>query len=218
MQAYCGFGGVLSMRLRTASPAAVSVFDIFGDSAMTTPSIPARDRIFAGEDQKLYLHVGYFQTWFAACERNIAFLLARATNSRDLVAFELLTKGLDARGKTEKLRTAMKRRGGFGPNLDTRLSTFEKVLIGTRNRLSHSAYTHPSPGDKLYMTSLANMPSFSKSEQGWGSPIWISFDDLFYQGLWLNYFNDDLHNAQAPDDASPLEIENPRSPPRPDDP
>ena len=76
-----------------------------------------RSEIFGGPDRDLYLHIGYFMSWFSAVELKITFFLALVLDDRQLEDFELLVKGMDARVKCERLRKACKRRAiSIGPN------------------------------------------------------------------------------------------------------
>lgn len=59
-------------------------------------------------------------------ELRISYLLARATNIKDLSAFELLTRGMDAKIKVERFRKAA--RGRIGPNLNDRLTVFYDTM------------------------------------------------------------------------------------------
>lgn len=66
----------------------------------------SRSRIFSGADRDLYLHAGYFMTWFNQIESQLTFLLAKVLGMRDLEQFELLIGGMDARVKCERLKKA----------------------------------------------------------------------------------------------------------------
>src|ERR1044071_8305475 len=62
-----------------------------------------RARMFSGEDRDLYLHVGYFFTWYNQVDWKITNLMAIVMGERDFSAFELLVGRMDARRKVRRL-------------------------------------------------------------------------------------------------------------------
>ena len=59
----------------------------------------AEYKIFSGEDRDLYLHLGYFLSWFSGVEGKLTFLIAFLTESRNLDNFDILASGLQPRQK-----------------------------------------------------------------------------------------------------------------------
>jgi hypothetical protein len=62
-----------------------------------------RRKVFNAEDQELYLHLGYFLSWFSAVEAYLTLLIAMLTDSKNLENFDLLARGLQPRQKVERL-------------------------------------------------------------------------------------------------------------------
>ena len=175
-----------------------------GSSDIEAPLVERlRAHMFAGNDRHLFCHVGFFMTWFAAAEMSITYLLAIATRSIDVPSFYTLVRGMDARVKCERLRTASKSYKPLGPNLAERLKFFENTLIGTRNKMVHSFITVPEPFDKMYFGTV--------SKVGEEAPHAATLA-VFRQGLWLNLFASELNEVvktEAP--LAILEIDRPRS-------
>jgi hypothetical protein len=61
-----------------------------------------RARIFSGEDRDLYLHVGYFFTWFNHVEWSLTNLMAIVMGDTDLSAFHVLVKRLEGQAKVNR--------------------------------------------------------------------------------------------------------------------
>src|SRR5690242_324076 len=99
-----------------------------------------REQTYAGVDRDLYTDIGFFTTWFGGAELRVTMLLAMFTNSRDLEAFDILCRGMDARVKTERLQQAIKRHGKLGPELNLRLAAFHDEIIPLRNQIAHSSF------------------------------------------------------------------------------
>jgi hypothetical protein len=59
-----------------------------------------RARIFSGEDRDLYLHVGYFFTWYNHVEWVLINVMALVMGDKDLSAFHVLVKRIDGQAKT----------------------------------------------------------------------------------------------------------------------
>jgi hypothetical protein len=61
-----------------------------------------RARIFSGEDRDLYLHVGYFFTWFNHVEWSLTNLMAIVMGDTDLSAIHVLVKRLEGQAKVNR--------------------------------------------------------------------------------------------------------------------
>jgi hypothetical protein len=176
-----------------------------------------RLHIFDGEDRDHYLHIGYFIAWYSSVELGITGLLAMATNSQNLDAFELLVYGMDAKTKVERLRKASKTGVTLGQNLSDRLTFFYDKIIPIRNSLVHSGLTQDPQKTALHFSSLAKLPFYAIGQPQRGAkPTRMPYRKLFEYALWLNFFSDDLIkiiNAVPP---KIIEIDHPRSPKPPD--
>jgi len=157
-----------------------------------------RQRIFGGKDNILYQHVGYFLAWYSSVEFRLTFLLAIVSGLRDMEVVDLLTKGMDARVKVNRVRSICqkkKRPIDKKSNFGLALTDFHDKLIPVRNKLSHNALAIAESGEpRLFITGLNRMPykAFGDPEQLGESPEEITFLKLFEYGLWLNHFNDDM--------------------------
>lgn len=174
-----------------------------------------RSAILKGEDANLYLHIGHFMSWFSAAEIRITMLLQVATENRDAESFELLTRGMDARIKCERLRKACKKEDLLGPNLAQRLRIFENRVIPLRNKLAHCMVMAPDPnGGIFYLSTLARLPykAFEREQSGL-EPESMRSIDLFRWGHWTCLFSWDLQPAlHETTKSGKFEVENPRSP------
>jgi hypothetical protein len=172
----------------------------------------AHDRIFvSGVDKELYFLIGYFNVWFAACELRITLLLAKYTKSFDIEAFELLTKGLDARTKSIRLREACAPHNLIGPNLNRRLLVFEKTFYDLRNKIAHCFPVSDNDKKSVNFLTLARTPHPLRTKAPKAESM--SFDELFEHGAWLDCFNSDLKPlSQGSVHLGRLEIDAPQSP------
>jgi hypothetical protein len=114
-----------------------------------------RRKVFNAEDQELYLHLGYFLSWFSAVEAYLTLLIAMLTDSKNLENFDLLARGLQPRQKVERLRILAKKYRPFGPNLTALLELFEWESIPLRNDLSHSRLLHAHRPGTFLITTIA---------------------------------------------------------------
>lgn len=181
---------------------------------MTVTFEKLRDYMFGSDDRHVYLHVGHFMLWFAAAEVGVTLLLALATRSIDIKGFRQLVRGMDARVKCERLRSAAKDYKPIGPNLATRLEFFEKTMVKTRNLLTHSAVLLPEPRQMIYFASFGAFGTHDAPPDydGDAAPSMEAIE-LFKQGLWLNSFHTDLESVAREDaHSTTLEIDHPRSP------
>jgi hypothetical protein len=72
--------------------------------AMTHPALESeRAKIFANEDRELYLHVGYFFTWYNSAEWKITNLMAIIMGEKDFSSFDLFVSGMDGKTKVRRL-------------------------------------------------------------------------------------------------------------------
>jgi hypothetical protein len=165
-----------------------------------------RRKVFNAEDQELYLHLGYFLSWFSAVEAYLTLLIAMLTDSKNLENFDLLARGLQARQKVERLRILAKKYRPFGPNLTALLELFEWESIPLRNDLSHSRLLHAHRPGTFLITTIAQ-----KTEQEGARTI--SAIELFERGHWLHCLQYDLGimlaNGLPP---QTLEIDAPKTP------
>jgi hypothetical protein len=171
-----------------------------------------RRKVFAeSTDRELYLHVGYFMLWYAACELRITLLLATVTKSKDMHAFALLTKGMDAPTKIRRLRSACERSTPIGQNLEFRLRVFERHMVPLRNKLVHTYPVGDGKRNLVCFNTLANIPMPGRSLHP--DEETISFLEFFEHGVWLNLFNEDLKPVcRSAAHAQTLEIASPQSP------
>jgi hypothetical protein len=156
---------------------------------------------YTGKDLDLYTDLGFFNAWFAMAELSLTALLALASKAPDLAIFDVLCKGMDARVKVERFRKLVAPAGGGGPNLKSRLKTFEEKAIPLRNKLAHSAITiNEDDGPRTYyLSSLSNLPWAELGERPpfpvSGKPEAIMSNDLHSWGLWLAHVAKDFGAA-----------------------
>jgi hypothetical protein len=177
-----------------------------------------REKTYSGLDRDLYCDIGFFATWFGMAELRVTLLLAQFTGVRDIEAFDILCRGMDARVKTERLRLAIKRHALIGPELNLRLAYFNDEVIPLRNKLMHSSFSNAEgEGPRhYYLSGLANMPW---NELNMGKPqtklkpTVVHSLDLYGKGVWLSYFAHDLNpvTANDPRGKSIVEIASPKS-------
>jgi hypothetical protein len=176
----------------------------------------AQTKVFEGPDRNTYLHIGYFVTWFSAVEVRLTQLLALAVRATNLEGFELLTRGMDARIKLERLRRACRNRGNIGRNLSERLRHFEKRMIPLRNKMAHSFVITDPTYARIHFASVAKLPYAAYGlEQIGENPDSLAIRDVFEHALWLNYFSNDLDKvirAVQTDASKIFEIDHPLSP------
>jgi hypothetical protein len=167
-----------------------------------------RAKIFNDEDRELYLHLGYFLSWFSAVEAQLTMMIAFLTDSKNLENFDLLARGLQPRQKVERLRILASKYRPLGPNLTALLDLFEEVSIPLRNDLSHSRLVHAHRPGTLLVTTIARLTE----EQGART---ISAKELFERGYWLHCFQYDLGIMSANGlPVGRLEIDAPMTPVR----
>ena len=156
-------------------------------------------------------------TWFSAVELQITLLLAIATNAqseKDIAAFEILTRGMDARVKCHRLREASGLHKTIGPKLDARICHFVEKLVKRRNQIAHSLIVMANGDKEMHFTNLARMPFRALGHDQIGKlPIMVSTEQFFFEAFWLRAFSLDLSRVSETQAQSKiLEIESPVSP------
>ena len=173
-----------------------------------------RTRMFSGEDRDLYLHVGYFFTWYNQVDWKITNLMAIVMGERDFSAFELLVGRMDARRLIELCK--IKNREIEQAPLD-RLRHYERKICPLRDKLAHHGLARDEKKPRfLYM----RMDRLHWKELGMKAPIkqpppdGIDVMILFQHGYWLHLFSEDLTEAfYRAVEKRPLGMKSPRSPP-----
>ena len=159
-------------------------------------SSQSREKQYEGADRDLYLDLGFFHAWFSLAELAITTMLAIASKATDLKTFDILCKGMDARVKVERLRKLTP----VGPNLQARLSRFEKGAIGLRNKLAHRSFgiNEDDGPRRYYLSSLSCLPwelTGSEKPTEADDPEVITSSDLHGWGLWLEALTRDFSAA-----------------------
>jgi hypothetical protein len=178
-----------------------------------------RARIFSGEDRDLYLHVGYFFTWYNHVEWKITHIMAIVMGDKDFAAFALLVSGMDARRKVRRLKSLCKIKNLLiEQSLADRLKHFEDKLCPLRNKLAHNALANDEQQPRFHYMQLERLPwkalgmdipdGLSKQP-----PDHIDAITLFEYGCWLHSFGEDLTEVvYCAIKQEPLGIKSPRSP------
>ena len=126
-----------------------------------------RARVFAGEDRDLYLHVGYFFTWYNNVEWKITHIMAIVMGDKDFSAFNLLVSGMDAKTKVRRLKRLCKIKNlPIEQPLADRLKHFEDKICPLRNKLAHNALVRDEQNPRFYFMQLDRLPT------GIGHPDW----------------------------------------------
>jgi hypothetical protein len=178
-----------------------------------------RARVFSGEDRELYLHVGYFFTWYNNVEWKITHIMAIVMGDKDFSAFALLVSGMDARTKVRRLKSLCKIKNLLiEQSLADRLKFFEDKLCPLRNKLAHNALLNDERQPRFHYAQLERLPwkalgmdipdGLSKEP-----PDHIDTITLFERGCWLHSFSDDLTKViYCAIKQEPLGIKSPVSP------
>ena len=173
-----------------------------------------RKREFGRDERDLYMHLGYFVTWYNHAEFCLTIIMAMVLRERDLAAFHQLTMGLDARSKIRRFRKicAIKKQP-IGPNLDTRLTHFYDTICKFRDRASHTALARGETEEKFYFNSPDRMPWRELGMDPKAPPAAsIEHIKVFEYGWFLHNFSDDLLKVNQKAIAGlPLEIDHPQS-------
>jgi hypothetical protein len=178
-----------------------------------------RARIFSGEDRDLYLHVGYFFTWFNHVEWSLTNLMAIVMGDTDLSAFHVLVKRLEGQAKVNRFIELCKvKNRQIEQSLSDRLKHYKKKICPFRNTLAHSALCRDEKEPRFHYMQLDRMPwkalgmdipdGLNKQP-----PDHIDAITLFEHGCWLHSFNEDLTDViYCAIKQEPLGMKSPRSP------
>jgi hypothetical protein len=164
------------------------------------------------EEADLCLHLGFFIQWYSAVEVWITFLLARVLDQRDPENFELLTAGMDAKIKCERLRTGCRINDfTLGVNLDDRLTYFQERIVPVRNKISHNWATVPEGSKLIHFTTFSRVPGQKRQFRA-GGPTTVALQIIFDHGLWLDHFSEDISTLTGQEPLPKLlEIANPQT-------
>jgi hypothetical protein len=118
-----------------------------------------RARIFSSEDGDLYMHVGYFFTWYNTVEWQITHIMAIVLREQDLASFALLIGNINAGAKVIRLKRLceIKKWTIEQPLLD-RLGYFERRICRLRNRLAHSGLGRDETKPRFFLMQLDRLP------------------------------------------------------------
>ena len=172
--------------------------------------------ILAAEYETMYALVGYFIAQYSLVELGITFLLSVATRSEDPEAFHVLTKGMDAKTKIQRLRQLcrLQKRPRIGPKLEERIMFIHDKVADIRNDIAHSAlFKSQTDPQKIFFSGVGRFPlkEFGIEEKS-QSPPQITFVALERYGDWLNAFQSDLvHLLKHRKTTEGYEIVRPRS-------
>jgi hypothetical protein len=176
-----------------------------------------RAQIFGGEDRDLYLHVGYFFTWYNSVEWKITNLMAIVMGESDLSAFDLLVSHLDGRNKVRRFKRLcqIKKQVMEQPFLE-RLNHFGDKICRLRNRLAHHALARDETNPRFYFMIADRLPWKAlgmAAPEPQQSPVPLEAMTLFEHGYWLHRFSFDLGEVLVRAvTRQPLGMDKPRSP------
>lgn len=157
-----------------------------------------------------YAIVGKFFTNFAFCELILTHLLAHLIKARDMEAFELVVRGMDARVKSERMRRAFAKYGLMGEGFKVRLDFFDKHAIPLRNLLAHNAHFAPShDADHLLIGRPSKPASFLPGESET-----VSVERIEDVSDWLHGWAMAIATTLPIRDGQIFEIDHPAMPPR----
>ena len=170
----------------------MSKHDLIYDPPLSTNLQALKDHLLTSVDYAGFVHIGHFVSWYAACEFMIGTILMHITGGGDPKQFDVLTRGMDARVKVERLRQAADIAGIEIPlAFDDRLDHFTKAFVGLRNKLVHS-YLHWTDERNLEVCSIGAPPQLSGLDIPAFAPEIISEMELFERSIWLKAFAIDL--------------------------
>jgi hypothetical protein len=178
-----------------------------------------RARIFSGEDRDLYLHVGYFFTWYNHVEWSLTNVMALVMGEKDLSAFHVLVKRIDGQAKVQRLieLCKVKNRPIEQPLLD-RLTHYKRKTCPLRNRLAHNGLCRDENKSHFYYMQIDRMPwkqlgMVAPNGLDQQAPDHIDAITLFEHGCWLHSFGEDLTGViYCAIKQEPLGRRSPRSP------
>lgn len=152
-------------------------------------------------DRSLFLNVGHFITWYSGAEAALTLLLYFSINNHpagakvDPEMFHLLSLGMDAKVKTQRLKEALEMREIEIPaDLKWRLNHFVECIVPIRNRIVHGTMRWVEPDDLLVVHKVSDFIPWLR-EQDDADPrrsYTISGPTLYEHGVWLNCFANDL--------------------------
>lgn len=145
-------------------------------------------------DHRMAMIMGYFVGWYSVGELAITGLLAAMSETDDLVRFEILTKGMDARVKIDRIKQLGKVGGGLGPNLTKRLDYFYRRIAKIRNRMLHSCTRQKTNkvGQYQFISVAAWAEGHMSDDQLNTLPTDVTAKELLELGNWLCRFNADV--------------------------
>lgn len=168
-------------------------------------------------DDWMHTLVGRFIAMYSAADLALGTLLASVSGIDDLELFHILSKGLDAKTKVQRLREieALEKPIPKGGALDRRLSYFVAECSDLRNKIAHQ-WLVPAKGlpEAMIFASLGRLPTkeFKMQRRSRLDPEWITLEALALHVDWLDCFADDIASVRrASQHGEPLEIAHPRS-------
>jgi hypothetical protein len=153
-----------------------------------------REKAWAGkDDQQLYLHIGFFIYWYASAETAITVMLNRFTGRQHPTSFHLLTRGMDAKLKCERLKEAIEHAGcTIEQPLAKRFEHFTRRLSTLRNQLVHNFPYYRN--DAFQLVSVGAPPHDPEDPiEGAPKPQTIPSLELYERAKWLQAFANDLY-------------------------
>ncbi len=165
-----------------------------------------------GGDDSIFAQVGAFICNFSVVELHITAMLASTLGMHDHERFAFVAKGMDARVKVDRLKSASPRYIAIGPNLTARLDRFKATSIGIRNCIAHSS---PFSRDGfIHFVGLGALPDGKHGKATTAPATKISMDNFTRETVWLDHLSQDLSTVavSTPYMRLPLlEIISPRS-------
>lgn len=153
----------------------------------------------AASDQQMSMIVGYFLIWYAQIDLGITNILIALARSKDLARFAVLTRGMDAKVKIDRIKELAKLDDGLGPNLEARLDYFYRRIAGLRNRLAHSTVRQKEHEIGNYqIVSFASWATVNAdydrlNELG----THVTAKELLELGTWMRKFVPDIGQAMS---------------------
>lgn len=159
---------------------------------LSNEQLESHRKIFFEDDHSgIYQHTGFYLYWFAAAETSVTAALATILGFNDWHRLDVVTKGMDARVKAERMRQAAKQYRPLGPYLDAYLSYFERECVPRRNNLAHCWTIYDDSDKRIYFASFGKRTTDAINRKG---PS-VHLDDLFTEAMWLNSFAKALWDA-----------------------
>ena len=169
------------------------------------------------EYEAMFSQVGYFITQYSNVEVAITALLAILSKFDDFEAFHIITKGMDAKTKVERLRELAKAKKLIPKDghLDKRLLHFADKTATLRNKVAHT-WLLKSKGEpqKILFSNLARLPFdlFKMKKRPTPKPDEILVDVLWEHSNWLSQLLLDMLSLIEPaKKGTTLELKKPNS-------